>query len=66
MNTSEEHIAQRIYEIKDWLLKHDKQYSISGINEKRVKYQIELKNIESKHQEAPFVVTTQIERIENE
>ena len=47
MNTSEEHIAQRIYEIKDWLLKHDKQYSISGINEKRVKYQIELKNIKN-------------------
>ncbi|MFM7795310.1 MAG: hypothetical protein ACKO7N_00940 [Candidatus Nitrosotenuis sp.] len=66
MNTAEERIASRIYEIKEWLLKHEKQYDLSSINEKRVKYQLELKNIESKHHEEPFVVITQTEKAQNE
>lgn len=54
MNTANEAIAIRIFEIKDWLIKHDKQYNNSKVNEQRVKLQLELKKISEKHFEDPF------------
>ena len=55
MNTSEEKTTTRIYEIKSWLIEHDKKYDNSSINEKRVKLQLELKQLDEKHVEDPFV-----------
>lgn len=55
MNTANEHLVNRIYEIKEWLYNHEKQYDNSKINEQRVKHQLELKNLEQKHIEDPFI-----------
>lgn len=55
MNTQEVKIANRIYEIKEWLFNHDKQFDNSKVNEQRVKLQLELKKLESQHTEEPFV-----------
>lgn len=55
MNTENEKIAGRIYELKDWIVKHEKQYDNSKINEERVKKQIELEKLEEKHIEDPFI-----------
>ena len=55
MNTANEAIAIRIFEIKDRLFKIEKQYDNSKINEERVKLQLELKKISEKHFEDPFV-----------
>lgn len=55
MNTANEAIAIRIFEIKEWLVKHDRQYDNSKVNEQRVKLQLELKKISEKHFEDPFV-----------
>ena len=55
MNTANEAIAIRIFEIKDRLFKIEKQYDNSKINEERVKLQLELKKIQEKHFEDPFV-----------
>lgn len=66
MNTSEEKTASRIYEIKSWLIENDKKYDVSGINEKRIKLQIELKLLENKHSEVPFIRTQKQESVENE
>lgn len=54
MNTENEKIAGRIYELKDWIVKHEKQYDNSKINEERVKKQIELEKLEERHIEDPF------------
>ena len=66
MNTANEAIAIRIFEIKDWLIKHDKQYDNSKVNEQRVKLQLELRNIEKKHFEDPFVKIGKTGRAANE
>lgn len=55
MNTDNEKTASRIYEIKSRLIQIEKQYDNSRINEERVKLQLELKKIEARHIEDPFI-----------
>ena len=66
MNTANEQLANRIYEIKEWLYNHDKQYDNSKVNEQRVKLQLELKQLEEKHIEDPFVKVGKTGRASNE
>jgi hypothetical protein len=66
LNTADEKTASRIYEIKDWIIKHEKDLNNSKTNEQRVKYQIELKNLSEYHTEEPFVKIGKNGRGQNE